>query len=429
MIAHSKLNSFELLPTELLDTIFDYPRQDITSLKACSLVCHTLRSACQAHIFHTASLEFFVFNTGTGPVSSHRQFLDVVSASPYLASLVRELRFTRPRNAGPVLLRTSEEERAVHQGVVAQILAALPQLRALVIRTPSGSLMWRRLSVVLTTALSEVVQLPTLRRLDLGITWEAPSSFFKSLTNLQVLRFAELNIPLGPKMEILTTAGPIDRPSHTHVEHGYLQSLSILSDMTFPCIDALFLCPSHPLDITHLRSLTLAFITDEFIVRRLLEACGKSLFTFRIHVQQRGDSPSHEEDIGLQYLQNVTSLTLSSSMAFTRSCESFAIRWLTAAMNTLPSLGHLEKLTIIFEISYIQDILIWEEATWSTLDSLLVHVSDLRSVHLLFHLRSSIDLTAESERLSMLVRERAVQLADSGLLKIRTISKLPSYFL
>lgn len=285
LVSYSKLNSFELLPTELLNVIFDI-HNDLASLKACSVVSQTLRPVCQAHIFRTATLEYFVFNTGPGPILSHHRFLDTISTSPYLASLVRELRFTKPRSAGATLVRVSEDERLVHQGVIAQILGMLPQLKTLVLRTSSSSLIWSRLSAPLTAALSQVVELPTLRHLDLGVTWEVPASFFRSLNRLQVLRFAELNIPLNRQAESLVAAGASEIPLENQRES--LHSLSILSSMSYPCINTLFLHSTRLLDLTRLQSLTLAFIEGEFIVRQILQICGKSLYMFKMHMHQRG---------------------------------------------------------------------------------------------------------------------------------------------
>lgn len=109
--------------------------------EALATCAQTLRPVCQAHIFHTATHECFVFNMGARPILSHCHSFNTISNSLYLVSLVRELRFSKLRNSEASLLRISEEESMVHQGVITQLKVALPQLKkVLVLRTPTGSL-------------------------------------------------------------------------------------------------------------------------------------------------------------------------------------------------------------------------------------------------------------------------------------------------
>lgn len=82
--------------------------------------------------------------------------------------------------------------------------------------------------------------------------WEVPASLFRSLNKRQVLHFAELNIP--PSREALVTTDDVEKPSHDHSEYETLQLLSILSAMSYPCINVLFLRPTRLLNITRLQN-------------------------------------------------------------------------------------------------------------------------------------------------------------------------------
>lgn len=272
-----KPRPLELLPNELLNIIFEDFHQDISSLKACSLVSQTLRTASQPHIFHTVALEFIGFNTDPGPIFSHSRFLDTISASPYLASQVRELKFVKPRKHSTSMVRVQDEERVVHQKVVAQILATLPELTCLVLRNLPSLLIWSRMSLPLAKALSQVVLLPTLRHLDLGVTWEFPLSFFARLAKIESLRFADLNMSLDK----FNPGG--------HSEPEPLRSVSILLSMPYSSIDALFLCPTRLFDITRLQSLTFSpHLCEATGLRQILKICGPSLHTFKMRTQYIG---------------------------------------------------------------------------------------------------------------------------------------------
>jgi hypothetical protein len=277
---------FDRLPPELLDIILDHFHDDTAALKACSMLSRTSLLACQPRIFSIITLEYIVDNSEDGPISSHCRFLDILTSSTHLTPLVRELRFTLPRS----LKALSGKETLAQHAVPAEILMALPQLQTLVVRTQPGYLIWSRLSAELTMALRRVVQLPTLRHLDLSATWQFPPSFFSCFTNnLQVLRFSEICLP-NPIHEpaSLETTGVPNQPSGAHPGKEGSHSLSILSSMTSQNLDALFVRPGCTLDISRLRSLTLASFDDKSILQRILQTCGPSLSSLRMHMQHTG---------------------------------------------------------------------------------------------------------------------------------------------
>lgn len=215
-VSEPKCNLFESLPKEILDIILDDLHDDTATLKACSTVCQTLLPVSQAHIFRNVTLEYFDYSTNTEPSSSHH-FLDTISTSPHLAYLVQELKFTkgytprRPSATVPESIQsTSEDKRMAHE-VVAQILVALPRMRTLKLRAFGMYLLWSVLPATVTTALFQVVQLPTLRQLDLGVIWQTPVSFLRSrLTRLHVLRFGELKIPFVSRIETTPTTDVLE---------------------------------------------------------------------------------------------------------------------------------------------------------------------------------------------------------------------------
>lgn len=115
-------------------------------------------------------------------------------------------------------------------------------------------------------------------------------------------------------------------------------------------------------------------------------------------------------------------------MAFGHGSESSIVSWLALTLHTLPLPERLEHLTIIFEILHVRDVSNWSDATWSTLNTLPVGFPGLNTIHFLFYLRTTADPTLDNERLSSLVRERAVQLANTKILEVNIIPELLSCF-
>jgi hypothetical protein len=106
------------------------------------------------------------------------------------------------------------------------------------------------------------------------------------------------------------------------------------------------------------------------------------------------------------------------------------VPWLARNLETLPLPEYLERLTLVFEISRVGDLIKWAQGgdTWAALDALLRKLSGLRRLHFFFIL-NSYDDPSIVKQLDRLVRENLVTLRDPATLQVHIIPDLPSYFL
>ncbi|KAJ7608177.1 hypothetical protein FB45DRAFT_1067564 [Roridomyces roridus] len=79
------------VPQELIDLIVDHLDADVSSLQSCALTARTFVSPSQSHLFRKIEIRPESVNSDNDS-SPSQQFYHTLTASPHLASLVRELR-------------------------------------------------------------------------------------------------------------------------------------------------------------------------------------------------------------------------------------------------------------------------------------------------------------------------------------------------
>jgi hypothetical protein len=88
--SHSLTKPKKLSP-EILDIVVDFLRNDVKSLKSCSLTCHSLLASSRSRLFRVVHLH----------VKNCQKFLRILETSPGIGPYVRELHITATQRESP----------------------------------------------------------------------------------------------------------------------------------------------------------------------------------------------------------------------------------------------------------------------------------------------------------------------------------------
>ncbi|KAJ7863801.1 hypothetical protein B0H14DRAFT_462298 [Mycena olivaceomarginata] len=199
------------LPQELVDIILDIIRDDIASLKCCSLAARTFVTSARKHIFKKIEISH--------PLSSCEMFHKLLCSSPHIAPLVEDLCIVSVLETHPLFgsdmfsdpdrgrLRLELDMRRVSwvmsSGTLALVLPLLNLKRISVIEnaTPQRSseeyaVNWNKLDQHLQSALAGVFSSPRLEAVHLrGVVLESPCqllSLFSEATALKEMSLSRL---------------------------------------------------------------------------------------------------------------------------------------------------------------------------------------------------------------------------------------------
>ncbi|KAJ7306753.1 hypothetical protein DFH08DRAFT_513675 [Mycena albidolilacea] len=199
------------LPQELVDIILDIIRDDIASLKCCSLAARTFVTSARKHIFKKIEISH--------PLSSCEMFHKLLCSSPHIAPLVEDLCIVSVLETHPLFgsdmlsdpdrgrLRLELDMRRVSwvmsSGTLTLVLPLLNLKRISVIEnaTPQRSseeyaVNWNKLDQHLQSALAGVFSSPRLEAVHLrGVVLESPCqllSLFSEATALKEMSLSRL---------------------------------------------------------------------------------------------------------------------------------------------------------------------------------------------------------------------------------------------
>ncbi|KAJ7582491.1 hypothetical protein C8J56DRAFT_954890 [Mycena floridula] len=238
--------STKLIPPELVLAIID--ETDDVTLKSFSLVSRSFWPHCRRLIF--SNLTFSNIGTGNGPARCQR-FHRLVQQSPEVSLLVRHLVLEQHQAKG--LWITLER-------TLPAVLSMLPNLQSISLICSSYSLQfnypshWDEMSTELRTALLNIFQLPTMRRIVLrGMPSFTQISDLANL--LQTPNLASLTVD----SLILEQKGtPPVVLSDSTLDQRHLESLEIkIGDEFSRSVVEWLLNRDCPVSVQHLRSLSL----------------------------------------------------------------------------------------------------------------------------------------------------------------------------
>ncbi|KAJ7196559.1 hypothetical protein GGX14DRAFT_574891 [Mycena pura] len=184
------------IPQELLDKIVDELEDDIPALKACSLTSSAFVPSARAHIFSTIVLRPPAESRSVvQPKNSCQKFEKILSSSPHLASLVKDLRIVEGIAIGS--LQQSEAAMGRHGGMpwvagsyrtLISVLAPLGNLKRIAFLC-KFRLYWDQLPQRLVAAIVEVFRSPALESVHLlGVETSQPDRIVSLLGETRNLK-------------------------------------------------------------------------------------------------------------------------------------------------------------------------------------------------------------------------------------------------
>ncbi|KAF9050308.1 hypothetical protein BJ165DRAFT_997234 [Panaeolus papilionaceus] len=260
----SKSSTVQHLPQEIIESILDYNKDNIRTLRSCALVSRSFVARSQEHIFSKITL-----GPALGPYISIK-LRDIFAESPHLALLVNTLSIME--------VSTGSRNWILSSTALSAILPQMLRTGSLTLRSRGVTLSWGSLSEGLQHALITVITRGKVEHLVLTGVQNFPVRMIRTPTLTQLdLSASHLEIAS------LYTANP-ETTAHD-LECCHLKSLSINGQRynmnSLIDIVSLMMDPRSGIDISSLRHLTIRpqykqselanFIPDFTAVRRLLQ--------------------------------------------------------------------------------------------------------------------------------------------------------------
>ncbi|KAK0448918.1 uncharacterized protein EV420DRAFT_833319 [Desarmillaria tabescens] len=196
------LESRQHIPQELVDYIFGYLHEDISTLRTCSIVSHSFLFSALPHIYHQIilvhSLEvnrFWKYHPGR--LYQCDKFSNLLLANPVIARSVRTLGIYSDTHGLELLCRSPS---------LPSILISLSNLTRIGMVNRHSVSDWMRFPENLRSALLSVFQSPALTTLHLDGVENVPDSDAQrildrgSSSSLRHLSLKWVNVPLRPPM-------------------------------------------------------------------------------------------------------------------------------------------------------------------------------------------------------------------------------------
>ena len=387
------------LPPELLDRVIDFLHDDITNLKACSLVSWEWVASSQLHLFRNVQLRHCTRNDATSSTDCHRLY-DVLSSSPGLSRCVKYLVAHGglpigffPEPCLPSLLRVLTSLRSLH-----------------ILPTPTLATYTVIMNDVAVAAISSAVStsLEELRINTCMLPYAADVlRILHSCPRLKVLHLSNIRFHFEP-----TTVAALfaDHKWNTERKMGGGAILDVIS-LDSSIIAESFLHPLSPIDISSVRELRLKIHPELSITGiELIEAASSverlevDLITDRecfllFFVSSDTHSPAVKEDqleaLSLSNNPQLRFLILRVPVFLGRFNP---LPWMYSLLSTISPTNTLEELSVDVIIDMPPPRLtvpVYETSIlgWKHLDSLLVHpqFSALKRVRFDFSLDNTLD--------------------------------------
>lgn len=212
------------LPEELLDIIISLIPEDNDSLRACSLVCHSFNAITRPHTFRRIklipSVRQFPETDHTGTVNTCRHFYHLLTRSPEIARLVRELHVTDTHYKG-----RADQHWILEEETLPLVLRALSSLRSLHIA--GGEARWKDISAALGDSLRPLFSSAELTNVSFSSITFLPgfaplmSLFDQRSTPLQRLSLVDLRFEDSPQGKVAS------RHQQLHIDSLVLCTKSI----------------------------------------------------------------------------------------------------------------------------------------------------------------------------------------------------------
>ncbi|KAK0199666.1 hypothetical protein DFS33DRAFT_182663 [Desarmillaria ectypa] len=284
-----------VLPQEIIDQIIDYNYDDIPTLQAVSLVCHSFLPSCRVHLFSEVVLvheyvldpilKMSIVQDITGRLYTCRDFFSLLSEAPWISNLVKTLVLHNRNKLHPLNGSTRLLEDPQYANILPSILYSLTQLHHLVLSNAPAQ-PWKAFSAGLRAAF--VKTLPLLTQLDVDfLTFEDFAEF------IQVIREAKSLRHLSYVNTTTINLWEIQNPTNAHSPGICLESLTVAGRPLHEAHVNTFISPYF--DFTRIRELSIS--SDRFFAERgsfdalkkLLDAIGDSLehlrFGFRFYAR------------------------------------------------------------------------------------------------------------------------------------------------
>ncbi|KAJ7111339.1 hypothetical protein C8R44DRAFT_257652 [Mycena epipterygia] len=236
------------LPQELVDLIVDNFRDDMPSLKSCSLAARTFSGSVRAHIFRTVEITPPVPGK---PHSPCQQLYKLLTSTPHVAPLIDELHI--------VLDLVEQQVPWIMIGrTLSLVLPLLDLKRISIVENGSAgwnaggrfSMDWNKLGRTLKAALTDVFSSPRLQSVHLrGIVVQSPSQLLSLFSEATALKELSLSRVYFTQRQDEHKPWPQSQPWRPQ-----LRSI-LVSD--FPGKPLSCYLINHQMDLTHLRSLRL----------------------------------------------------------------------------------------------------------------------------------------------------------------------------
>ncbi|KAG6835078.1 hypothetical protein H0H93_005039 [Arthromyces matolae] len=275
-----------ILPQELVDQIIGQLHDDSPDLKSCALVSKAWLAPSRSHIFYRISLQpppptrFFA---AWRRKSALRSLLDIINVTPEIALYIRDVE---------IVEGVGDREWVVKDPSLFHLLSKLKDVQRFRLCHSAGiPIPWRALSPGLPIAILQILALPSLCALDLGMLSFSSADVFVSLlerlNNLRVLYLDHIQVG----QPVLSSSNDNSASQSPNTHRAPLDKL-VLGARTSPLVVGCLLHTNSSVNLNSLRHMSISISGNfEEFARMLRVAVG--LETLELLLMSDIDLPAY----------------------------------------------------------------------------------------------------------------------------------------